>query len=482
MTRRPRRKSPQPAADACRQAAPERTPPGLVYTLFSLCIALVLPGLAAVATYASSGLARVFNLDAPAFVHLFLVAPVPFCLGYVLARLAPLPETLFRRFAPMLTPLWLLFAAAGPLIWWMPGEARLLTRALAALTLMYGLYVLGFAWKSERRQAAALRTRGLVWLCALFFLAGAGMEVGWGMASNNTLYDDPPSPAEDTISMMATPATPPTLHITANHPRLDGSAALLPVYAAVAQAVYADPPAEQENASPLSLPELVRCSDTPSAYQALIDGRVDLFFGLPPSVKQLEAIRRQGLNPAIRPIGREALVFFVHQDNPVVNLSQDQIRAVYSRRVLNWNEIGGDDAAIVPFQRPEGSDSQAAMQQLVMRGQAMAHPLRHEFRSTTGELVNTVADYRNRPDALGYSFLRQTAELFASEAVRLLSVDGVLPTLEAVYDGDYPYIVPLVVVSCRPLSRESKELLDWITSAEGQSLITRTGYVPLPLQ
>jgi phosphate transport system substrate-binding protein len=149
--------------------------------------------------------------------------------------------------------------------------------------------------------------------------------------------------------------------------------------------------------------------------------------------------------------------------------------------VLNWNELGGTDNAIAPFQRHEGSDIQLTMQQLVMRGQTMAHPLRHEFRTMAGDVINRVAEYRNWPNALGYSFLRQTAE-FASEPVRLLSVDGVFPTPENIRDGVYPYIVPLVVVSCRPLSRESKELIDWIASAEGQSLITRTGYVPLPLQ
>jgi phosphate transport system substrate-binding protein len=60
-----------------------------------------------------------------------------------------------------------------------------------------------------------------------------------------------------------------------------------------------------------------------------------------------------------------------------------------------------------------------------------------------------------------------------------LSGDNVFPTPDTGRDGTYPYIVPLVIVSCRPLSRESKELIDWITSTEGQALIARIGYIPL---
>ena len=482
MTTRSCLQSSRPAAVAV-ETAHERTPPDLAYTLFSLFLALILPGLNLFVAYAFARLCSAFDLKISEFIPLILTTPIPFCLGYIWARQAPLPETLFQRFAPMLAPLWLLFTVTGPIIWWMQREAHFLIQLLAALTTIYGLYILGFAWKSERRQISTLRVRGLAWLCVLFLLTGGSMGTGWYAVVSNTLYDQPPpqivgreiltphyQPFAES-NLLSVSATPPTLRIATNHPRLDGAVALLPIYGAAAQAIYAD----------LSVTEqkVVRCSGAPTAYQALLDGQIDIFFGMPPSPEQLESMKQQGLHPVIKPIAKEAFVFFVNKDNPVINLNPEQIRAVYTRRLTNWNQAGGADAPIVPFQRFEGSVSQTTMQQLVMRGQGMARPLRQEYQTDMGDIVNQVAAYRNWPNALGYSFRWDALKQFPAESIRFLSVDNVFPTPETIRDGTYPYIVPLVIVTCHPLSRESKELIDWITSPEGQALIANTGYVPL---
>ena len=479
---------------ATHHSCPQQEPKDLAHTLLSLFTALLMPGLLWAAAYVFARVGRALDVPTSELILLLLTMPIPLCLGYVLAHQASLPATLFQRIAPMLVPLWLLLAAAGPIIWWMQSELRFLIQVLATLVVAYGLYVLSFAWKSEQRQVSTLRARSLVCLCGLFLLTGGSMGVGWYTAANNTLYDNPSShtvgygiatyryqPFIDN-NFWAPPATPPTLRIAINHPKLDGAIALLPVYGAVVQAVYTDLTVEEQDNKLVSsswLHDVVRCRDTSAAYQALIDNKVDLFFGMPPSPKQLEIMKRHGLHPVIKPIAREAFVFFVHKDNPILNLSQEQIRGVYAGRMSNWNQVGGLDAMIMPFQRPEDSDSQTAMQQIVMRGLAMTKPIRHEYKTARGEFVNQVADYRNWPDALGYSFRWHVTEQFLPESIRFLSVDNVFPTPETIRDGTYPYIVPLVIVSCRPLSRESKELIDWITGVEGQALIARTGYVPL---
>ena len=93
------------------------------------------------------------------------------------------------------------------------------------------------------------------------------------------------------------------------------------MYAAVAQAVYAGLDEESAQA-------LVACHTTPRAYERLIDGEIDVFFGAQPSPAQVQAAAEAGVEFTLTPIAKEAFVFFVHRDNPVSSLTAQQLRAV----------------------------------------------------------------------------------------------------------------------------------------------------------
>ena len=268
------------------------------------------------------------------------------------------------------------------------------------------------------------------------------------------------------------PASPASLHISAHHPRLDGAISAWPVYAAFAQAVY-------EGLDENTVREFVGCTNTVDAYKRLADGTVDIFCGMAPSQGQRDYAASKGLTLTETPIGKEAFVFLVHKDNPVRSLTREQIRAVYSGRVTNWKELGGPNERIMAFQRPEGSGSQSAMIHTVMEGQAMKEPQREAVFKGMAGIVNEVAAYRNRKNALGYSFRWYATTLYTHPNIRLLAVDGIEPTPANIRSGVYPYTVPLLTVTARPLSAESTKLLDWITGPEGQDLLERVGYVPL---
>jgi phosphate transport system substrate-binding protein len=269
-------------------------------------------------------------------------------------------------------------------------------------------------------------------------------------------------------SLLAQPATKPRLRIAANHPRLNGATAALPIYGAAAQALYVN----MENG-------VVFCDGTPAAYLFLIYGNLDVFFGLGPSKAQQKAAAAEGLTLTRLPIAREAFVFLTHKDNPVENLSLEQIRAIYSRRITNWREVGGSDEKILAFQRPADSGSQTIMEEVVMQGTALAKPIEGEHFEGMGDIVRGVADYRNRLNAIGYSFRWYASTLFPSLNIKFLAVNGVAPTVENIQNGTYPLTVNFEAVAARKQSKETKALLTWLTSPEGQDLIRRTGYVPL---
>jgi phosphate transport system substrate-binding protein len=223
---------------------------------------------------------------------------------------------------------------------------------------------------------------------------------------------------------------------------------------------------------------MVACTNA-EAYKRLADGETDIVFGLAPTQEQRDYAAARGLNLTETPIGMEALVFYAHRDNPARSLTQAQIRAVYGGRVRNWKELGGSNEPILAFQRPKGSRSQTNMLR-IMEGEAMISPPREE-KGSAGDSRLVVAEYRNRINAIGYSFRWHAAVLDAKPEIRLLEVDGVAPTPENIQSGVYPLTVPILAVTARPLSPQSQSLLDWILGPEGRELLKRAGYVPLPI-
>jgi len=281
-----------------------------------------------------------------------------------------------------------------------------------------------------------------------------------------------------TGNRLAVPDRPPSLRISADYPRLDGATALYPLYAAIGQATYQLPDAAAHENDRIDFADrYLACSTTSVAYDRLIGGEVDAIFVAQPSKGQLAKAGEAGVELSLTPIGREAFVFFVNRDNPVENLTLDQVRDIYSRRITNWKQVGGRDEPIVAFQRPEDSGSQTAMLAMVMKDRAMADPLKEEVATGMGGIVSEVAGYRNLTGAIGYSFRWYATVMNANPGIRLVAIDGVPPTLDSIRDGSYPLTGGINIVTTRPPGPPLRALIDWTLSAEGQALLEKTGYV-----
>lgn len=419
-----------------------------------------------------------------------MLAAVPIAAGWGLGKFRNLPETLFNRYLPLLAPLFLLALLSA-----IPGAFGEITIKswnfalfviLAATPLLtYFGYCIAFAVSSRKRHCTR-RKQGLLQLSGLLLLCCAIPVTVWIAFYPEVLpHSEEPSVGHGVETWRYMPFipnnklavldAPSSLVIHENHPRLDGAIALLPLYGAAAQALYRETSVGQAR-------ERVQCNNTPAAYKRLSDGETDIFFGLAPSEAQTKYAQSQGVSLQTTPIGYDAFVFFVHKDNPVQNLSLAQIRDIYSRQATNWRQLGGVDADILAFQRPQNSGSQTTMEEVVMRGRKMTAPLREEFYEGMGDIVLGVAAYRNRLNAIGYSFRWYATEQYAHPDIRLLSIDGIVPTPENIADGSYPLTVPLLAVTARPLDTEARQLLDWMTGPEGQALVKRTGYIPLSAQ
>ena len=253
-------------------------------------------------------------------------------------------------------------------------------------------------------------------------------------------------------------------------PVLDGAAALVPVYAAVIDAIYpkgsvtyeggafSDDNYYGENFAPDSK---MQYKNTVRGYKAIVDGETDVFFTAAPSEEQQRYAEEQGVTLQYVPIGLEAFVFFVNRLNPVDSLTAEQIRAIYAGEITNWKQAGGADRPVNPVTRMQGSGSQTAMDRF----------------------MGDTPYGRKSPlvlfgGAIGYSFRYYMEGMVGNEDVKMLALNGVAPTKENIQSRAYPIVAEFYAVYREDNGNENiPKLIDWLLSEEGQTLIEESGYV-----
>ena len=265
-----------------------------------------------------------------------------------------------------------------------------------------------------------------------------------------------------------------SLHLTDNLPRLDGAAAVFPVYSAFVHAVYPDTVTLGGMSGQVD--SSFNYSNTVEGYRRLAEKRIDIFFGAYPSEEQREYAEQNHTTFEYIPIGYEAFVFFVNRKNPVDTLTEDQLRAIYSGDITNWSEVGGANREIVAYQRNKGSGSQSMLARF-MGDTPIMDPPTERVQDLMDGIINTVSNYRNNVGAIGFSFRYYLDTLIANPNVKMLSVGGVYPSVENIKSGAYAIVTPLYAVTYRECKNENvARLIDWILSDEGQFIIEETGY------
>ena len=418
--------------------------------------------------------------------------------GRRLASAASFRATFAARYLPLLLPP-LLFLSLSLYFMRTDHSVPLLlyqSTGMASL-LLYGLFLFGFGCEIRTRRQGPARGRRVGVVCLLLVLVPPCAVYAVNMVSltrenYSSVHDVIPSldwkfaqkylPREED-NALTLPSAPPSLRLGASPRRLDGTLAALPLYASALQALTC----LDEDGRLLSwrernerlTRERVEYSER-YEQQRLAAVLTDIFFGPPPSRRQLDELRAQGLTPEVRPVAREALVFFVQKDNPVRSLSSEQLRRIYTGEIANWKEVGGRDERILPFQHEAEDENQLLLEELVLRGEAAAPPLQEDYLPFSSSALPSVrvARYRKRIDALGFGLRWYLGQWFPDGDFRPLSVDGVLPTDATLRDGSYPLIVPLCLIACRPLDDDSRAFRDWLLGPEGRALIRRAGYLP----
>ena len=260
-------------------------------------------------------------------------------------------------------------------------------------------------------------------------------------------------------------------------PHMDGATALYPVYAAFAQATYPDSMNEMTSGSILAK---VTCSTTSSAYVYIVNGACDIIFVGGPSEEQEKYAAERGVELVYTPIGKEAFVFFVNPDNPIEELTLQEIRAIYSGETTRWDQLGVSGlGSILAFQREKGSGSQTALERFVMKDTPLAPAVKENVIGGMGGIVEKVSSYKNHKNAIGYSFRFYCTALMKNFDVKLLSVNGITPTTENIENGTYPLASCFYAVTRSDADENTLALVEWICGPQGQALVEKCGYTPV---
>jgi len=257
------------------------------------------------------------------------------------------------------------------------------------------------------------------------------------------------------------------------YPKVDGSTATIPL----SEQFFA-------NATGVSLEDAatyIQHNTTHNAYVNLIEDKCDIIFVTSPSEEEYALAKEAGIELEVYPVVNEAFIFMVNKENPVSDLSQAQIVDIYTDKITNWSEVGGEDKEIIAYQREVNSGSQTGFLDLVMGDTEPADAPTEKRIEGMGGLVEAISGYDNSDQALGYSYYFYVNEMYVRDGVKLISVDGIAPTPETIADGSYPYTTAYYAVlrSDEPADSAARELLDWVLSDDGQAAAKEAGYVPL---
>ncbi|MDR1205224.1 MAG: substrate-binding domain-containing protein [Peptococcaceae bacterium] len=253
---------------------------------------------------------------------------------------------------------------------------------------------------------------------------------------------------------------------------IDGSTAAIPLTTAL-HAVFGGAGAPPEHYTTLH------------AYYNLYNGSADLIFVTYPSESELAAARDLGIELDIIPVVKDALVFLVNAGNPVDGATLEQLRNIYTGKIMNWKTLGGPDESITPYQRAPGSGSQTLLTKLAMGGAEPMRPSTEWIIGAMDILVEVVSSYDNGRDAIGYSMFYYVNNMYGNSRFKLLSVDGVQPSRDTIARGEYPLEDYYYAVTRKdtPAGSPSRRLVDWLLTEDGQRVAARAGYIPLrPLE
>lgn len=179
----------------------------------------------------------------------------------------------------------------------------------------------------------------------------------------------------------------------------------------------------------------------------------------------------KGILPVAHVVAFDGLAVVVNPKNPVKALTISQIADIYTGKITNWKQLGGEDAKIVVVSRDTNSGTYETFNELVLKKAAITKDA--EYVGSNGQARTRVNTTKNAIAYVGLGFVDDT--------VKPLSVEGILPTAKSVSTGKYPIARPLYMFT-NGYPKMGSDVYNFVTlhlSKEGREIVSDLGYIPV---
>lgn len=215
---------------------------------------------------------------------------------------------------------------------------------------------------------------------------------------------------------------------------------------------------------------------------ALLNGTVDIANAsrrIKP--EEVEQAKVNGIEPVEFVIARDAIAVIVHPENPVSRLTLQQISDIYSGKINNWREVGGEDRPIVRLSRETNSGTHVYFLETVLRlGEKENKTLFSMDTLLLPSSEGIINEVRQNPNAIGYDGLGYVpADLKIIAVARTEAEPYVLPMIRTVNDKSYPIARDLYMYTAGQPQGAVSDYLEWVRSPEAQAIVAKLGFVPI---
>lgn len=243
-----------------------------------------------------------------------------------------------------------------------------------------------------------------------------------------------------------------------NQLTISGSTTVLPIAQACAEAFM-----ESNNVN-IS----VRGGGSGVGVAALMNKTVDIAnSSRPMKGKEISQAKSAGVNPTAYAIANDGICVVVHTKNTVKNISMKNLKAIYTGKITNWNQIGGPNMPIVVISRDVASGTFEVFNDKVLSGTKVIDSAM--MLASNNAVATTVGD---TPGAIGYVGLG-----YITDKIKILTVDNVMPSVSTIKSGEYKLSRKLYMYTNGPAKGNAAKFMNFIFSADGQKIVEEQGFI-----
>ena len=188
--------------------------------------------------------------------------------------------------------------------------------------------------------------------------------------------------------------------------------------------------------------------------------------------EEIELAKSKGVNPVEHKVAIDALTPLVHPSNPVASLTIEQLSLIYQGKITNWKEVGGKDLQIVVISRDTSSGTYESWQEKVLHKEKVTP--KAQLQASSGAIVQAISKNRY---AIGYVGIG-----YVNKSVKAVKVNGIEANDKNALNGTFPIARPLFMYTDGEPKGAVAGYLNFVKGAEGQKIVKKEGFVPLPIK